>query len=127
MSVEERIVQSIKSDAIVSLVGDEDALLELARRAIAEVMFKERPGYGYNSRPEPSIIEKAARDQARIVAQQVVEKACASEDVQSAMREYIAAAMPGALRDAMMGQFQASVDVMVNDAGLRIRESLERT
>lgn len=60
MSLEERIVQRLKSDTLFSLVGDEDAITELTRRAIREALFKDREvvgarGYGTDKHPAPAV------------------------------------------------------------------------
>lgn len=45
MTLEERIVQQLKDDSLMKLVGDEDAITDLVHRALNEALYKPRRVY----------------------------------------------------------------------------------
>lgn len=74
MTLEERIVQQIKSDTVMSLVGDEDAITELVKRAIQEALFQpRRVPNSYSRESVDSPVVATARDVAVKVATKTAE------------------------------------------------------
>lgn len=111
MTLEERIVQKLKDDTLMSLVGDEDAILELAKRAINEALFKDRqrpdPNNSYRSLHDPSPVVTAAGNAADRVAEKVMAEILDSAEVKTAIHEYIIKSLPNvllvALRESLSG------------------------
>jgi hypothetical protein len=68
MTLEEKIVQHLKSEVLYSLVDDEESILTLVKRAIDEALFKPVPvvvinnnGYGSPSYSKDSLVVERAR------------------------------------------------------------------
>lgn len=75
MTLEERIVQTLKDDSLMKLVGDEDAITELVTRAIREALFQPirvPRSYGGGYDEKPSLVVQAAKD----VADKFAQKTC---------------------------------------------------
>jgi dGTP triphosphohydrolase len=67
MSVEDLLVADLKANRLGALIGDEEALAKLAKRAINEALFKEREeyrgsGYSQSTVKLPSPVMQAAQD-----------------------------------------------------------------
>ena len=74
MTFEEKVIQHIKTQGIAALVDDETALLDLAKRAVNEALFKSRiVERGYNNREEIlSPVMQAASDIAKQATAQII-------------------------------------------------------
>ncbi len=104
MTLEERVVQTIKSDTLMALVGDEDAITELAKRAIHEALYQPQRTQGpYSTSTHDSIAVAAARDVAKEAATKVmkemVEALVADDAFRSSIRKALADIMPGVMQD----------------------------
>lgn len=123
MTLEERIVQTIKSDTLMALVGDEDAITELTKRAIHEALYQPQKVVGpYSTSTIDSPVVAAARDVAKKAAEQVskemIEELCMRADFRAAVRQAIAEIMPATMEAFclnMVGQVtsRAKVDAVV--------------
>jgi hypothetical protein len=101
MTVEERLVQKLKGEALLSLIEDEDALTELARRAVNEALFKdrlvERGGYGQSDRYSSPAVEAAravAEKAADAIMQKEVKRLSDDPEFIKRVREAFALALP---------------------------------
>lgn len=74
MTFEEKVIQHIKTQGIAALVDDETALLDLAKRAVNEALFKNKiVERGYNHREEVlSPVMQAASDIAKQATAQII-------------------------------------------------------
>lgn len=112
MTVEERLVQKFKGDALATLVEDEDAITELARRAVHEALFKDREveGTGWQKRTIPSPSVEAAKRIAEIACQRIIDaevkKLTDDPKFIGFVRDALAAAFPLVL--------QSSVNMMIS-------------
>ena len=118
MTLEERVVQKIKSDTLMSLVGDEDAILELTRRAVREALYQPKRiprSYGGFDEKDSMVVE-AARDVAKAavlkVAESEIERLVADPDFCKIVRDALAAALP----DALAGQLLSMVHGIQHEA-----------
>jgi hypothetical protein len=126
MTVEERLVQKLKGEALLTLVEDEDALTELARRAVNLALFEKRwtPGDTWNRKelPSPAVAaaQAVAEKAAEAVVQAEIDRLKEDPKFQKSVREALALAMPTVIdRIAMQGigrlindaQMQAMIDV----------------
>lgn len=100
MTLEEKIVQRLKNDTLMAVIGDEDALLELTKRAIQEALFqpqKRDSGYGRTENID-SIVVAAARKVAQKaiekVTDQCTEELMANPEFKTKFGEFIAQAIP---------------------------------
>lgn len=107
MTLEERIVQNIKSDTLMTLVGDEDAILELTRRAVSEALYQPKrvpKSYGGWEEKDSPVID-AARDVAKKAIEKIadaeIERLASDPVVIQQVRECLAAAFPGAMESRM--------------------------
>jgi hypothetical protein len=115
MTLEERIVQNIKSDTLMTLVGDEDAILELTRRAVSEALYQPRrvkkDWGGWDDKDSP--VTEAAREVAKKaiekIAEAEIERLTSDPAVIQQVRECLAVAFP----DAMGSRMYAFVDAAI--------------
>lgn len=119
MTLEERVVQKIKDDTLMAVIGDEDAILELTKRALREALFQPRrnPDQGYGSSRElDSPVVEAAREAARNVAKSIAETLLADEEVRVKVAEAVAKAVPAAIAGQIHDIIRESVRYDVMDA-----------
>lgn len=117
MTLEEKLVQRIKSDTLMSAIGDEDMLTELVKRALREALFQERTvGTGYHSRKEPSLAvseaQKIAAEAITRLAQEMFEEVVARPDVRKAIND----AMPWMVLEAMKQASAYGVVKVMNES-----------
>lgn len=120
MTLEEKIVQNLKDEKLYALLGDEDAIAELVKRAIREALYQPARvltgNYrGYEEKDSPVVA--AAREAAQQLAAKHVAAVLADPAVTKAMNEAIAAAIPDAIRAYASGQIgmftqQTSLEAM---------------
>ena len=115
MTLEERITQRIKDDTLMAVVGDEDAINELVKRALDEALFQPRridtKSYrGYEERDSPVIAaaREAAGKVGERIAEKMVEHLMADEEVRKAMLDHMVACVPSLLASGMMGMFDSA-------------------
>lgn len=107
MSLEERLVQKLKDETFMSLIGDEDAITELVKRALKEALCQpirvERQYGGYDLRD--SIVVTAARavanDLVRKHMETVLTDLSKDEGFNKMLHEAIAAALPYAITNRL--------------------------
>ena len=110
MTLEERVVQKIKSDTLMALVGDEDAILELAKRAVREALYQpQRKARSYGGWDESdSVVVEAARDVAKQVSEKVtttlVEELLSDKEFKKKLTETIAQVFPSIISSTLERQ-----------------------
>lgn len=106
MTLEEKIVQHLKSDTLGKLV-DEDALAKLVSRAIEESMFKERRVPGENTWSSPRVfsspVVEAAQEVGRTAAKKLI------DDIAGKMLEN------QEFRDAICKRFATEIAVAMSE------------
>ena len=127
MTLEDKIVQTIKDTHLFALIQDEDAIAKLVHRAIEEALFKPRPdkvdAYGRVLETFETPIVVAARE----VAQKGVDKIAAdilsnileNDDVRKTIFKAMVNLLPGALNALLQKQIQATIQnetIEVNNA-----------
>lgn len=114
MTLEERIVQNIKDEKLFALIGDEDAITELTRRALREALFqnrRERTGeYSWNDKERDSPVVEAAREQATIVAKEVARELLTDPEVRQKINEALSQLLPVVLMDIMRSGIKEVAD-----------------
>jgi dihydroxyacetone kinase-like predicted kinase len=104
MTLEQRIVQTLKNDHLMKLVGDEDAIHDLVVRALKQELFEDRTikinSYG-GKETEPSAVVKAAREAAAKVATRVAETYIDEIMATPAMKQAMAEVIPGLIVAAL--------------------------
>lgn len=115
MSLEDRIVQELKEQQLFKLVGDEDAIRDLVKRAITESLYKDRYiGDGYNKRQIETIVMETARKVAEKTAQDLITEMAAAlkteKPFQDAVMAAVSAALPQAIQNFTRGIVQSSVE-----------------
>lgn len=97
MSLEERIVQKLKDDTLMQLIGDEDAITDLVKRALHLALFAERKDYRGNTEPSP--VTQVAKEAAQKLAARMVDQALEDETIRKKLFEAIVAALPTAIEN----------------------------
>lgn len=115
MSLEDRIVQELKEQSLFKLVGDEDAIRDLVKRAITESLYKDRVvGNGYNQTKRETIVMETAREVAEKAAKELVgemvEFLKTEKAFQGAVMVAVQAALPQAIENFARGIVQNSVE-----------------
>lgn len=113
MSLEDRIVQVLKEDKLMSLVGDEDAIRKLVERALREALFEERTipgGNQYHPKKEPSAVVSAAREAAAKIATEMAEELIVEILEHPDMKKTITEVMPGLIVRALMNKAEVVWD-----------------
>lgn len=130
MTLEERIVQTLKDDSLMKLVGDEDAITELVKRAIHEALFQPRKlnTYSYGGRQEEADapIVKAAREAAERYANEaaktLIEELLADPERKKVLHNAIVDSLPAAINM----QAQYAVAGLVQQASMNAIEEIRR-
>ncbi len=105
MTVEDKLVDKFKNQGLAMLIEDEDAITELARRAIDKALFAEIPDpddrSSYGRKNIPGVVVTAAREVAKLAAQKVIkeemEKLTANPNFIQSVREALATALVSAI------------------------------
>ena len=105
MTLEEKIVQTIKDTSLMQLVGDEDAITKLVTRAITEALFKDvevrDPNSGYGgSTIRISPVIQAAREVAKQITDSVGKTLADDPEVQRLVRNAIIDYLPIAAKQS---------------------------
>ncbi|MGI4946883.1 MAG: hypothetical protein ACRYHQ_41065 [Janthinobacterium lividum] len=134
MSLEERIVQTLKDDSLMKLVGDEDAITDLVTRAIHEALFQPRRapnGYGGAQDTDAPVVvaaRKAAQEYAEKVAQQCIEELVADPAnrmlIHNAIVDLLPAALSGYLQHALH-QMHQQTEMTVRNTIFTMRQNRE--
>lgn len=122
MTLEERIVQSLKDDTLMKLVGDEDAITELVRRAVKEALYQPArvpTTYGrYDEKDSPVV--QAARNVANQAAEQLAAELIANlkgdANFEREFRAALAKSIPGVLVTAFRQYVEAESTSRMNEA-----------
>lgn len=120
MTLEERIVQTLKDDKLMALVGDEDAIRELVVRALREALFEERTvrDGAYNTRREPSAVQKAAREAAEKLATEAAQKMIAEIMADQAVRAAIMEVLPSVIVQGLIRKSEGVWDQFRDQAAM---------
>lgn len=107
MTLEQRIVQNLKDDTLMKLVGDEDAITELVNRAVREALFQKREvKEGYNTYTVSSPVMDAAKKVAEAYAAKAVEALAADDELANAVRDAFLSSLPAAITGQAGGLVQ---------------------
>ncbi|MDK3072733.1 hypothetical protein QO034_06395 [Sedimentitalea sp. JM2-8] len=130
MTLEERIVQTLKSDHLMKLVGDEDAITELVERAIKEGLFQPRrvpKSYGGYDEADSPVVD-AARSVAEEAASRLAEKITISvmedDGFRAQVRTAMIAAIPHVMMTAFESQMKAAAQAAAYDEVVILRDQL---
>lgn len=127
MTLEERVVQTLKDDTLMKLVGDEDAIAELVKRALYEALYQPKripKGYGgYEQRD--SVVVAAARNAATEACAKAVPELVASmferEEVKKALADAVAAAVPGLIHEGVRMAMESTAHFAVENLREQLR------
>ena len=105
MTLEERLVQTIKNESLMKLVGDEDAITQLVTRAIQEALFQPRRverDYGRTEQMDSPLVEitrSCARTYADTIAKTIIEELLTDSKNKTILQNAIIAWIPAAIND----------------------------
>lgn len=127
MSLEDKLVERIKTTELFALVGDEDALRKLTERAITEALFQPRrfkSGYSTEERDSPLVAatREAAEKAANHVMSHVIDELCKNPEFVSKCVEAVSAHLPM----AVLHNLANSVQMTYQGAAQRSIESLQK-
>lgn len=132
MTLEEKLVQTIKTTALASLVDDDDAITELTRRAVNEALYAERrnPDTGWAARtmlPSPAVqaAEAAATRAANAIVAEMVDHLKVDPEFIKLCSDAFTKALSDAIRqgayNAMVRAQEAAVAQSMNALGGYVR------
>lgn len=125
MTLEERIVQSLKNDSLMKLVADEDAVTELVKRAIQEALYQPRrveQSYGRFEQKD-SIVVAAARDMAEKAVRAHIDTMMATLMADKNFRKTVEDQMLRAIPGVMMRKFTEHIEFTATDMAVRTLNS----
>jgi hypothetical protein len=124
MTLEQRIVQNLKDDTLMKLVGDEDAMTELVKRAVHEALFKSRTvrDGSYSTKEVDTPVVEAARATAARLAQAAVDEVLSSPENRRRVLDAIVDLLPAAITGYLSGAVGSLVNTASNDAIRRVME-----
>lgn len=134
MTLEERIVQTLKDDHLMKLVGDEDAITDLVRRAVTEALYKPRfvpnpNGYGQQERRD-SVSVAAARDvaeaAAKTLATEFTTELLGDPEFRDRVKRGILNAIPNTLLNAFDYQVRETARLIAFEEIHKLRDELNR-
>jgi hypothetical protein len=131
MSLEDKIVQSLKDETLFKLVGDEDAIATLVKRAIHEALYQpqriQKQYGGWDDRD--SIVVEAARSIAKTatvrVIEQITAEVLADVEIKKLMRNAIADNLPSVIEQSMANSFSI-YRVSVSQESMRLLQEAIR-
>lgn len=107
MTLEEKLVQTIKSDSLMALVGDEDAITDLVKRAIHEALYQPTripKSYGGFDEADSPVVE-ATRDITKRAVESCINDLVAElsqdDDFKTSIREAMVMILPSTLHTAI--------------------------
>ena len=116
MTLEEKIVQHIKTMGLSTLIDDEDAITNLAKRAVSEALFQPvRINAGYGRMEErDSIAVSAARDIAKqatdTIAKTLIDQIANDPAIREAMLKTIIQCIPAAITNVLQDGIRAVIN-----------------
>lgn len=124
MGLEERIVQRLKDDTLMSLIGDEDAMTELVRRAVKQALYDKRrvPDGSYGSKEIASPAVSAAERTAVAMCETVMAELLADPKVKQTIRDALLDVLPQAMLTFMSHQMGSLLKMASDEAVMRVRE-----
>ncbi|HXJ61857.1 MAG TPA: hypothetical protein VNU68_34900 [Verrucomicrobiae bacterium] len=123
MSLEERIVQRLKDDTLMSLIGDEDAMTELVRRAVKQALFDRRQiKEGYHTREIASPAVAAAESTAVAMCKTVMGELLADPKVKQTIRDAILDVLPQAMLTFLGNSMSSLLQMASENAVQRVRQ-----
>jgi len=131
MTLEEKLVQKIKGDSLMSLIGDEDAMLILVKRALHEALYqpirKHSPS-GYNTRTEDSPVVAATRQAAdtacATIAGRIVKEIMSDETIRKEINNAIGVMLPSVILGWLETGLSTHLEKSSADAQIQLREAL---
>ena len=129
MTLEEKLVQKIKTDSLMSLVGDEDALLELTKRALNEALYQprhEKVGYSTHTRDSPVVAasRKAADMACTVIADRIIKEIMSDKTVREEINKAIGVMLPSVIRGWLETGLSTHLEKASADAQSNLREAL---
>jgi len=123
MSLEEKLVQHIKTTSFMLLIDDEDAITELTRRALTEALVQKRRvstnSYGGYTEHDSPVVE-AARNVAtkalEKLMQDEIDKLLATPDTLIQLRKAMMMMLPKILEEKIGAVYQGIVQHSSNEA-----------
>ena len=125
MTIEEKVIQKIKSDSLMQIIEDEDSLTELAVRAVKEAFFNERtvPDGSWSTKRVTSPVVNAASKLANSMAERAVKALLEDPEMKARVQELIIQLLPAAilgmldtnLRYAVQSESQTRINAFIND------------
>ncbi len=113
MTLEEKMVQTLKSDHLMNLVGDEDAITELVKRAISEALYQPQRmprSYGGGYDQKDSLVVELSRDVARKAAESVSKEITNQLIEDEKFRATVKEAMLSCIPNIMMNAYKFQVE-----------------
>ncbi len=130
-SLEEKIVQNLKEEKIYALLGDEDALTDLVKRAIHEALFQptyQNDSYGRVTTTKDSIVVAAAKEVAQRAATKIVQdmvaEIMANEQIKAAVNLAIAQSIPAAISGSLNTALSIYQQNTVADAFVKVTDAI---
>ncbi len=129
MTLEEKLVQKIKGDSLMSLIGDEDAMLELTKRALHEALYQPRQvksGYSTHAEDSPVVAasRKAAEEACKVIAEQIIKEIMSNEPMRKGINKAIGAMLPAVILNCLERGLTNHLEKASLDAQHSIREAL---
>lgn len=128
MTLEEKLVQHIKDDKLIMLLGDEDAITELTKRAVTAALFADRKDPNdrsiYNSRMIPSPAVEAAKDVADKLAKAAVDAIVSDDEIRKKFREAVADALPAAIANHLSGAISSLMSASSANSMAMLRDAV---
>lgn len=113
MTLEEKIVQTLKDEKLYALLGDEDAITELVKRAIHEALYQPQrvpKSYGGWDQKDSIVVETArtiAASGAAQIMKVLVDEILANQSIKKLLNDAIATALPQVLSTYLAGAIGA--------------------
>ena len=130
MTLEEKLVQGIKDETLFKLIGDEDAITELVKRALREALYQptrvKRDYGGWDDKDSPVV--SAMREVATRVSKNLIETVTKELLDDPAIRKLIQAAivenLPAILTSSMQSAFSFQQGEAARSAMLMLQEAV---
>ncbi len=132
MTLEEKLVQKIKGDSLMSLIGDEDAILELVKRAITEALYQPRRtmkqygGYDEIDSPLVEATRKLAESACKIIAERIIKEIMSDKTIREEINKAIGVMLPAVIRGYLDMGLKSHLESASADVEINLREALAK-
>lgn len=132
MTLEEKLVQQIKTTTLAGLIDDEDAIASLVKKAIHEALFQSRiiytGKYGESKKIDSPVVE-AARDVVKQATSKIIEELIVDllqkDEFKTIVRDMFADMLPLVMKEYITGYVREFQELTFTNNIIRFKDCIK--